>query len=67
MEKEILFERLYGLLKDSSDMLVPDPDVNIVEGMFVSDLLSRWRDLFLELSGFSLEDFREWGRTNDIS
>jgi len=60
MEREVLFERLYQLLEDTAHTLIPQPEVNIVESLFYGDLLSKWRELCLELSGHTLEEFREW-------
>ena len=65
MEKEAFFERLYQLLKDTADAIAPQPEINIVESLFVSNLLSGWRDFCIGLSGYSLDEFREWARTKE--
>ena len=62
MVREAFFERLYQLLKDTAEAINPQPEINIVESLFVNDLLSRWRDLCIGLSRYSSDEFREWAR-----
>ena len=62
MDKDALFERLYALLKDTAEVLAPNQEVNVVEAVFMSNLLTKWQDLCLESSGYSVEQFREWAQ-----